>query len=568
MAYYDPTDEDPLNPSTPQQVQTGPESGVISGQGSTPTNVASSAPLSPDKPGNFVGIQQYLAQNKPQSAKLAENVGGYVSEQGDKAEGALSQGQSQYDQAVDQNTVKLDEGLFNQAKESPEEVANDQDKKAQFQKMRDAQYKGPTSLEESDYYQPINMAIQNALGTAQNTQSAEGRSQLLADMQREKGQKVSRGAANLDAALLSTSPDSRNILSQAKQSIDPLNDQLKAVSEAEAMKAKAAQDQTAKTQAAIQAAFAGPMGVQGQLESGLKAKSDAAIQKSGIDADAILNLLKNPPVGTRRGNFIIPPENKITDEQLKMLGLTRNQFQGLVNDQDYYKSRGQASPLSDLASFATKLSPQNQISPQTIASDSDYAKYQALNDLMGTSNGFLYDPSMAGKANSDAIDFKFDQAPSALSDRVNSISSTPLQPQTQNPVSFADMNKQFNLNGGSAKGLANSIASYPEYASYYGTILSNLQNGLDSINSAYNTNLQVPEDYLKNAEKSVRDEETRLIANPSLVTGGVKKKATDADISTAAQIMAYTTYLNDISKNPSLVRGSSAPTNPPGQFFL
>lgn len=558
MAYYDPTEEDQLDPNAPQQqVQTGPQSGVISGQGSSPS-AGSPAPKptnAPDKPGNFVGIQQYLEQNKPQSAKLAQDVGNFVTDQGVKAQGALDAGQNNFNQAVDQNTVTLNEDLFKQAKESPQEVAADQAKKAEFQKMRDAQYKGPSSLEGSDYYQPISLAVQNALGTAGKTSSTEGRSSLLADIQKQNKQKVSRGAANLDSALLSVSPDSKNILSQARDSINPLDQKLKDSAAADALKASQAADQTAKTQKAIQDAFAGPTGVQGQLESSLRSRADQAAKQAGMDTDAIMDLL-------RTGN------KSISNAQLKLLGLTRGQYDGLINDQKYYKDKNKSTTLNDLTSFATKQPPLNQITPQNIANDTEYARYAALNDLMGTSNGFLSDPSLAGKANFDTLDFNYGSTPNALGDRINDL-RVDRQFDTMTPSTFSDINKLYNLNTNPA-GLAHQAIVLAQQlgkgdsTAEIDNTLPKLQAKLNEINSSYDTNLRVPDSYIKKAEQEIKGNmDSVYSAYPS----PYKKIPSNQNINQIAQIAAYTTFLNELSKDSSKVR-AGAPTPPPGQFTL
>lgn len=562
MAYYDDSiEKDQLDPNAAQNTaQTGPQSGVISGQGSsTVSSSPSAAPKptnAPDNPGNFVGIQQYLDQNKPQAAKLAQNVGDYVSGQGVKAQGALDEGQNKFNQDVTQNTVNLNQDLFNKAKSTPEEVAADQAKKSEFIKMRDAQYKGPTSLEGSDYYQPINLAVQNALGTADKTNSTLGRSELMTDIQKQNNQKVSRGAANLDSALLSVSPDSKTILSQARGSIAPLDQKLKDAAAADALKASQAADQTAKTQKAIQDAFAGPNGVQSQIESSVKSRADQSSQMADKTSGDILNKLKSG-------------DKNISDNELKLLGLTRNQYLGLVNDQEFYKSRNQHTPLDDLSSFATRQMGQNQITPQNVASDEDYAKYSALNELMGTSNGFLNDPTQAGKANLDTIDYNYAATPSALADRINSTRVAPLFPDTQDATKFDEINSRFNLDSGKKLGgvwdLANSLSSYPDsYKPYYDNMLNGLKTSLNSVNGAYGTHLQVPKSYMDRANKAVRDGMAQILANPNLVSGGVKRAPSDLDYQQAAQIAAYTTFLNDLSKDNSKVRAG----NPQAGFNL
>lgn len=554
MAYFDENDDEQLDPNAPQEVQTGPQAATISGQGATSSGSATSAPAqtpnAPDKPGNFVGIQQYLAQNKPQSANLAKDVGSYVTGQGEAAKTALNEGQGSFNQAVDQSTVQLNNDLFEEAKKSPQQVAQDQAKKAEFQKMRDAQYSGPSSLESSDYYQPINSAIQNALGTAQKTTSAEGRSSLLADIQRANKQKVSRGAANLDAALLSTSPDSREILSQAKESIAPIQGELESFKSAADLKAAQGADQTAKTQKAIRDAFSGSTGVQGQLESDLRNKAAGSISAADKAASDVIAKLK-------------AGDANVSDAQLKLLGIGREQYNGLLNDQKYYKNLQQGSGLEDLSSFATAQNAGNQISAQNVASADDYARYQALNDLMGTSNVFLSDPTNAGKANLDTLDFNFDATPNALADRINNISYNNMRGSQS---TFADsaagkgLNSRFNFNLDplGPSNIAKSISASREgkRAHDFDEVVSSLQDGLRSINDAYGTNLQLPASYREAATK---------LANEHIgyndIPGPIKEirtNPTESEINQAGYISALITFLNDLSKDPSKVRTNPA----------
>lgn len=570
MAYYDENEEDQIDPNAPQT--TGPQSSTISGQGSSSAPaVAATAAKTPDNPGNFVGIQQYLAQNKPQAAKLGETVSNYVTDQGEGASEALAQGQTRFNEDVGKNTIGLNQDLFNQAKQTPEQVAADEAKKAEFKKMRDAEYQGPSSFEETDYYQPINMQIQNALGTANNTQSATGRSALLGDVAKHNNQKVSRGASNLDAALLAVSPNSKESLAKARESVLPLQNQVTQASQVDAQKAAAAKGQTEATHKAIQDAFAGPTGVQSQLQSSLEAKSAGAINQSGTDADAVLELLKS-------GN------KNISDAQLGLLGISRNQYNGLLNDQKFYKDLGKKTNLDDLTQFATKQVPGDQINPQNIASQQDYARYAALNDLMDTSNGFLNDPSQAGKAKTDALDFNFDAAPNALNDRINSFLLKNYGQQsfdfnnngahvTGKPdIDFGDMNSEYNLNTTSPAKLAqnaldlseieNAVKQQPEQpglqraAEKYAKELTGLQAILKSINDAYETKLSVPQDYVNKAKNLIN---ANIMAAFKQDPSSGKTLPDDAQIDKAANISAYTTFLNELSGNSDKIRAPKVP---------
>jgi len=553
MAYYEETKDEVLDPSAPQ---TSAQGGLISGQGSGSSSNKSAA--TPDNPQNFVGITQYLNQNKPQAAKLAENVGQYVRGQGEAANTAISEGQGSFNKSVDDGRVGFNQDVFDQAVANPYQVSGDASKKAEFQKMRDAEYKGPRSLEEVDGYTPINLAVKNALGASEKTKSSEGRASLLSDILKANKQRVSRGVSNLDGALLSVSPDSKNILSQARDSIAPIDQRLKDVSAASTLKAQAALSETDKTRQAIQNAFSGDQGVQKRLENSLKEKASAGVLKADSESGALLNKLKQG--------------SSLTDSELKLLNLTRRQYKGLVSDAAYYKSLGKSTPLSDLSSFGTKQEGANQINPQNVASGDDYAKYSALNDLMGTSNNFLSDKTQAGRANSNTLNFDYSKAPNAVADRINNFTS----PDRLGSKSFPEINEAYNLNTGNKLGDLISNIAYRNrdggnsLGKFYDDLSTNLRNQLRDLQSAYDSSIGIPSSYLSSADKKVRAAMSTLNSKSK-----TQIKPSSRDYVTAAKIVAYTTFLDEIQKNPSSVfetsvkmmpRGYTPPPN--GQVWL
>jgi len=538
MAYYEETKDEVLDPSAPQ---TSAQGGIISGQGSgSSSNNSANSAATPDNPQNFVGITQYLNQNKPQAAKLAENVGQYVRGQGEAANTAISEGQGSFNKSVDDGRVGFNQDVFDQAVANPYQVSGDASKKAEFEKMRDAQYKGPRSLEEVDSYTPINLAVKNALGASEKTKSSEGRASLLADILKANKQKVSRGVSNLDGALLSVSPDSKNILSQARDSIAPIDQRLKDVSAESTLKAQAALSETDKTRLAIQNAFSGDQGVQKKLENSLKEKSSAGVLKADSESGALLNKLK-------QGSYL-------TDSELKLLNLTRSQYKGLVSDAAYYKSLGKSTPLSDLSSFATKQEGANQINPQNVASAEDYAKYSALNDLMGTSNNFLSDKTQAGMAKSNTLNFDYSKAPNAVADRINNFQVVSKSIPALNK-SFPEINKLFNVHTGSLLGgmidaiaLTSKNGDRDGLGKYYDDLNNGLQAQLNNLGSAYGSSLKIPSSYLSSADKKVRAAMWTLNSKSK-----TKTNPTPRDYDRASKIVAYTTFLDEIKNNPSLV---------------
>lgn len=402
MAFYENEDDKQLDPNAPQEKTTGEGSTVISGQGATPVQAAQAAETtqpdgavggatSANPSGSFVGIQQYIKANQPQSSKLAETVGGYVQGQGQQAQQSLKDAQDKYNAQVQANTVNLNQDLLNQAKDKAETVASDEAKKAEFQRMRDANYQGPTSLQATDLYNPVAQAISKAQQSAALTQDEAGQKQLLGQIKGEQGRKINKGALAFDTALLQADPNAKGILEQSRQAISPLQAQLEAAQAQSLTDAQKAAQATQASKDAVAQAFTGDKSVQKTLEQSLLDKATSAQNQSKQQAEATINALKQGA--------------QLTDDQLKLLGVSRADWNAMVGDRDYYKSKWGKTNLDNLAGYGQVVNPAVGITAQNIASAEDYARYQALNDLMGVKNQFLSDPSQAGKANLDALDF-------------------------------------------------------------------------------------------------------------------------------------------------------------------
>ncbi len=363
-----------------------------SGDQTAAANAASGAGGT-SSPTTFAGIQDYVNANKQQTAKLANDVGGLVTNYGTEARSALGQGQEKFNKDVTDNTVNLDQRVFNQAATDATQVANNQADLTTFQGMRDAEYKGPASLETSEYYQPINQAFNTAQTASENTQTDAGQRTLLGQLQQKQRGKVNQGALDFNTALLQGDLDARSILDQAKQSNADLPSILEAAKADALARAKAAGDTTKATRDAIEAKFSGDQGVQSLLQKDIDGRVQAAVKQSGQDAATVMDALKNNAA--------------LTDQQLKLLGMTKEQYNQLKGDIGYYNSTWGKSQFQDLTPYATVQNPETQITGQNLATADEYARYAALNELMGTNNNYLNDPSLAGTANTDAVDFNF-----------------------------------------------------------------------------------------------------------------------------------------------------------------
>lgn len=412
MAYYNDQDEQQsVDPNAPAVVAPGGESGTITGQASGGANAgaagASETPATTGAPGasnQFVGIKDYIQANQPQTAKLAGDVSGYVNELGNQARSQLQTGQQGFNQAVDQNTIGLNQDLFNEATSNPYAVAQDQAKLQEFKKQRDAAYQGPNSFDQSDFFQPVNQAIQKATQASANTATESGQKQLLAQIQNAKKGKVNQGALAFDASLLQSDPNSKAILEKTRKGLEDIPQALTAAQEAALEKAGQGAKATEATKAAIQGAFTGDKGLQTSLEKDLQQKALSAIGQSKAQADQTMALLKSGATPSAA--------------QLNLLDITQDQWNALTGDRSYLQNTYGVNPYADLSTYGTIKNPETQINAQNIATADDYARYAALNQLMDTQNNFLSDSSQAGKANMDALDFNFTGAQDAIKNSI------------------------------------------------------------------------------------------------------------------------------------------------------
>ncbi len=360
---YAPNEE--LDPTTGLPIQQTGDGGTISGGGSSPGGPAPKSPAQ-SNPGAFVGIQQYLDANKPQSQKLAQSVGGEVTGLGDTARGAIAQGQNSFNQDVNAGTTSFDSDLGNRVQNNAETL-NDADK-TKFKQEQGAQYSGPNSFQEAAYYQPTQNAVNAANQAAANTKTDEGQRQLLNPLENKAKHGTSQGIGTFDTALLQSAPNARTELANARQSVSDIDPKLQQAISNALSGATAAKTTTQNTAASAKQA----------LQSGVGTLNTALPQKYNqftTDADAYnKNLTK---LGSQLGYN--PQDTNDYTELYKTLGITPDQ------------------PLYGTRDFQNYLKAPAPTSLSQFASPEEAARYAALQDLGGQFD-FNLDPTQAGTA--------------------------------------------------------------------------------------------------------------------------------------------------------------------------
>ncbi len=358
MAYYnDPQDEEQ---NANQPAQTGPSSSVITGTpGNAPSSPTGTSSASPDKSGNFVGLQTYLNANKPQAAKLGDQASGIVQNSVNDARNSVSGLNDTFNQTVDQNTVKENQDALNTVGTGAEKLTADQ--RAELKKDYGAQYQGPNNLNElSDYQGTLNK--QNLAGqNLQSTGSEAGRMGLVNQI---NSAPRTRGDSLFDSMLLQKGPGRDQLLNVASQNKDVpgLLDKAQTAAQGTAQTGK---DTTKKTQADTLSAVQNALSAwQSGFQPRLQAAQNTDQQKAATDELA-------------NGN------RQLDESTRSLLGL----------------SPGQTVYNTDLSKYLNPFSP-TDVTAANVATPEDYARYGALADLSGEAAPYLNqaDVSKAGTA--------------------------------------------------------------------------------------------------------------------------------------------------------------------------
>lgn len=385
----------------------GSGGGGATNTGTTSSSTPGTTPLNggENKPQSFATIQDYLKTNQPQAEDLGQKFTNQLDTTYNTQKGNIDTAANQTNQDIQSNTVNYNTDLVNEAKNDPTKVANDENKSNDFLKQWNAQYSGPQNFETSNNYTGASEAANQANEIKGQLGSVGGREQLIQNQFGVYGQ----GNKGLDQALLQTSsyfPQVQGKESQFGSIQDYLNQQSKDLSD----KAQQAQKATDQTKSSIQDAFLNQdSGVVPQFTSQLNQEvannKQTATQRSK-DAQAALN--------KKFSDINNHPENMPSEQALKDLGLTADEYKNMLLDQSRVQ-QGFRSGMSDgvngenvdFNKYSTILNPDAQVGLENTISPEEYAKALALAKLTGNQNILpLVNGGNVGKSQPSVIDFK------------------------------------------------------------------------------------------------------------------------------------------------------------------
>lgn len=425
----------------------------VSSANSIPTQPAASSDPAPTSSGNFTNINKYLAMNQPQSEALGQRVAGGIQSQTDAAGNALTTGENAFNQQVQAAAPGLSSDDIKKISQNGYvDFANDPNNVQKFQATAAGQYSGPNAFSDVSNYQDLMDQVGKASQAAEQVKTTGGREGLIKDVY-SRPERATTGMLGLDEALVHGTPDAMNSVNAASDNAAKLNDRIKDIEDSAGKAVAAQQANVQNSQKEIQNDFLGTNGAYTNLVNGITGETTAAqtaAQKAADEAKQWTNLdwlrsngiFSNAVKAPWAQSSTLP---SISDSALQQLGVTRDQFNDLINKQAQVESHqdwftnpmtptnpkyvaGQTpSPvLSSFGDYENFGSPVG-ITASNVASPQEYAELSALGKLLPNSvdQTMLTTPDQAGKYNPDITDFKYNDLINYLNNQNNYIQDYP-----------------------------------------------------------------------------------------------------------------------------------------------
>ena len=209
-------------------------------------------------PTGFVDLEQYLQENKPETQEM---ISGLTSDIGKRAQDFTTQAgqaEEQFKERVDLGGVGFDKELAEGFYKAPSQFTKDKDRLKRFEKMRDAQYKGPQQFSQAtDLSKPLFQQQQDILSRADLMRDRGGQQTLLSEQAKRP---LTAGQLALNRALVGSTPMGVEQLQasaqQAETAARELDNQRKALNEI----ALRRQQETQQTAKSIQSGLTGARG--------------------------------------------------------------------------------------------------------------------------------------------------------------------------------------------------------------------------------------------------------------------------------------------------------------------
>lgn len=214
MAFVKDDEEEKLGQPQAQ----GNETVLSSGGGSGPMQPGASAAApaqgqAPQKPKGtgWTNLVNYVDANKPQAQDMAQKVVGNVGQKADAAKGASSVFATGANQTITNQTPKRDDSIIKDIGTNAASVANDAERRKQFESMQTAKYQGPNAASEVEGYTDVAQNVQGVAKGADDLEDFEKRRNTITEAYTPRTD-YTRGESRLDSFLVGQGPARDTIL--------------------------------------------------------------------------------------------------------------------------------------------------------------------------------------------------------------------------------------------------------------------------------------------------------------------------------------------------------------------
>lgn len=150
--------------------------------GAPPGTFGDTTPTSSATKTDFVNVSDYLNKNPEASQHLGDLASSKLDAQRADTQSAVDSAKSGFGQQVQSGSTNLDQGLLDSAFAAPDTFVKDSNNLSRFLGMRDASYKGPNSLQQTDVFAPAQAKVTALQQAGQGIGTEAGRTKLVSDL--------------------------------------------------------------------------------------------------------------------------------------------------------------------------------------------------------------------------------------------------------------------------------------------------------------------------------------------------------------------------------------------------
>ena len=424
-------------------------------QAAAPSAPAQNQPEKTSTSGNFVDLSKYLDANQGQSMQMGQNVAGLVTSAADKATNDINTAKTAVGGQITAGTDVFNPDFYNQVIANPVNL-NAADTAA-VAKQISGSYTGPTSSTSTGAFTPADQSIVQATQEANLVNSTGGQKELINQL--PTATPYAQGTTSLDSYLLSNTEGALAPVKAASTAAAPL-----AANETQAEADLTAQIQAAKDastaagQQGIDTLTGAATGVQNQILSEVSvAQATASAKQAAIQA-----ALTQVQTG-----YVTP-----LPDLLATMGVTQDVWDQLVAEQA--QAVGLGSNGVNLNAYLTNQNVANVYTPNTVATQDEAARYQALMTLAGQQGNFINPNQLSAPGSISSLNTQ--QAMADLNAQIQASQASQAAALRAQGYSVAQAN-QIIANGAAQQKAAQAAATQ--------SLLSNVNNLGSAANYAY-----------------------------------------------------------------------------------